>query len=188
MPATCATGAVSVRTATSCPATPECPGHARITPSHPTIAKLRDGGRDTSLPTIFGRDSTAPSVTSGGEGFSPRGFRCAGRAVHHREESNDGTHETNPPELQRRRVGPEPGPGLPRSEDWPDPDQQAGPNTGGTPWTLLDHSSQVRSSLTATVSLSITVPCRSLRSHPVPCTIDRKWCNGKSYMKSGDPP
>ena len=38
-----------------------------------------------------------------------------------REESNDGTHETKPPELRRRRMGPEPGPGLSRSEDRPIP-------------------------------------------------------------------
>ena len=36
----------------------------------------------------------------------PRDSHRAGRAVHHREESNDGTHETKPPELQRRRLGP----------------------------------------------------------------------------------
>ncbi len=39
-----------------------------------------------------------------------------------REESNDGTHETKPALLWCRRVGPEPGPGVPRPENRSVPD------------------------------------------------------------------
>ena len=42
-----------------------------------------------------------------------------------REESNDGTHETKPAQLRRRRMGPEPGTGLSRSQDRPVPDRVA---------------------------------------------------------------
>ena len=59
---------------------------------------------------------------SSGVALPRRTFNRAGRAVHHREESNDGTHEESPAQLQRRRMGPEPGPGLSRSQDRPVPD------------------------------------------------------------------
>ena len=41
------------------------------------------------------------------------------------EEADDGTHETTPAELQRRRTEPEPGKGLSGSQDRPDPDRVA---------------------------------------------------------------
>ena len=44
----------------------------------------------------------------------PTGRSCSPSS---REESNDGTHETYPAQLRRRRMGPEPGTGLSRSQD-----------------------------------------------------------------------
>ena len=73
----------------------------------------------------FRQDCTAPSLASGGDGFSPRAFVRADRAVHHREESNDGTHETKPAELRRRRMGPQPGQGVPGPENRPVPSRVA---------------------------------------------------------------
>ena len=104
------------------------------------------------------------------------------------EESNDGTHETYPAQLRRRRMGPEPGTGLSRSQDRPVPDQRAGWNIGGTHWTFPDHSPQAGSQLLTTVCLITTVLYRSLRSQSIPCTIDCRRCNGKSYTESRDTP
>ena len=95
-----------VRNAFSCTSTPmshvrlwigigRVENRLRIMASRSKIGKLRDGARTHRRRGDFRQDPTAPSLTSGGGGFSPRAFRCADRAVHQsREESNDGTHET----------------------------------------------------------------------------------------------
>ncbi len=62
-----------------------------------------------------------------------RHFVRADRAVHLRKESNDGTHEKKPPELRRRRVGPEPREGVPRRQDRPVPDGVARERPQGHP-------------------------------------------------------
>ena len=85
----------------------------RIMASRSKIGKLRDGGRTHRHGVDFRQDLTAPNLTSGGQGVSPRGFNRADRAVHQSEVSNDGTHETKSALLRRRGMGPQPGEGVP---------------------------------------------------------------------------
>ena len=116
---------------------PKCPGHSRI-----GIGRAVSGPQDR-LPAVLGSTapetsrSMDPNLGIGVHrpgGSTPR--TCANAALEarywpaspadatfqtrrscspsSREESNDGTHETSPAQLWRRRMGPEPGEGLPR--------------------------------------------------------------------------
>ena len=71
---------------------------------------------------VSGTETGFRATATGARAFPPRPFVRADRAVHHREESNDGTHETKSALVQRRRMGPEPGEGVHRSQDRPLPD------------------------------------------------------------------
>ena len=69
----------------------------------------------------------------GGEAFPARGFHRADRAVHHRGGYRMMAQKRSPPQLQRRRAGPEPGAGLSRPQDRSHPDRVAGRRDGGLP-------------------------------------------------------
>ena len=73
-------------------------------------------------------DRPAPAETrpaTGGITLPGATFRSCRSRSPSREESNDGTHKTKAPELQRRRMGPEPGPGVSGSQDRHFPDRVA---------------------------------------------------------------
>lgn len=57
---------------------------------------------------VAGGIRAAPNFPTGGEAISPRSVRCADRAANHREDSNDGTHDTKSAPPPRWRMGSKP--------------------------------------------------------------------------------
>ena len=117
VPATCGIGGVPIAGAISCPATPKVPWalvdrhRAHRFGSGPTPSARLNRAQDR--PSRDWRRCPADATFQTRRSCSPSS----------KKESNDGTHETSPAQLWRRRMGPEPGPGLSRSQDRLVPDR-----------------------------------------------------------------
>jgi len=70
-------------------------------PLRTDIGKLRDGGRTRRRRVGFRRDPPPTSRLAEAASLCELSFAQIVQSVN-REESNDGTHETKPPELRRR--------------------------------------------------------------------------------------
>ena len=121
-------GPLSGPTAISCPATLEVSrtrmdrhrerrNRLRIMASCSHTDRLRDGGLAHPPPTRFPAGSQRQQPHIWRTRFLSATFPSRRSCSPSREESNDGTHETKSALLRRRRMGPEPGPGVSRSQD-----------------------------------------------------------------------
>ena len=151
---------------------PKCHGHSwigigsvenrlRIMAFRSNIDKLRDGCWTHRGRRGFRHDSTAASLASGGDGFSPRAFRCADRAVHQsrrnrtmartkRSRRSYGAGEWG---RNRVRVFPDPKTGLYQVE-WRENGRRLTRSLGHREWIRAKRQALSESHLTVTVELT----------------------------------